>query len=304
MTKFILKKRALENFSQIKKPDYGTSHFHLTAQVSRIIIIFTLGATLAACSSARSQRELVDEMTPETVQPTVQQQAEASPDGDEEDAEYSELDAADDDDDDDEDEGDAEDEESDFVMAEPEFFPSPDEGRLDDRVAEIDAHENGAELHEDESAELGDIQREHEFALVDQSIAANNLASLDSSAGPPSEVSPETESDDAPDAPANEVSDEEVTMARIIFAGSWSAAEPSGTSCRITLSMADTGNALSASTSGCTNPQLASVSAWDLRGDTVVLYGAGQGVAARLLAAPGAMSGLITESGQPLALSR
>ncbi|MGP9820896.1 AprI/Inh family metalloprotease inhibitor [Salinarimonas sp. NSM] len=91
---------------------------------------------------------------------------------------------------------------------------------------------------------------------------------------------------------------------RTTFVGTWRASEPGGGSCRVTLSSTPSLDLYRASSSGCQNEDLSRVSAWDLRGDQVYLYRQGGAVAARLGASPGAMSGALSRSGAPVALSR
>lgn len=90
----------------------------------------------------------------------------------------------------------------------------------------------------------------------------------------------------------------------INYAGSWTAINSTGRSCRTTLSMAKAGDARRASTSGCAGDGMSQVSAWDLRGDTIVLFGSGSVPVARFAAAPRAMSGTLANSGDPVTLSR
>ncbi len=324
MINFTLKDTALDDDRQIRHLDCLRSNFQLTDQVSRFIIIFALGATLSACSSAQSRRELLREAPRETVQPPAEQQAEAPPAQDDEaDEEYSELDSEDRDDvsEDEVDEGIdeeggekaekelAEEEKDDddkslIALAEPGLSLLFDENTLQYELLNEYSNDNGSGGTVNYFPEIGQIETDNEFGLFDQSISQNNIVSLDSSTDSQTEIFSETKSKNSTDAVATEDSSEGRAMARTVFSGGWSAKQPDGSSCRVTLSMASAGNALGASTSGCTNPQLSGVSAWNLRGDTVLLYRSGEGVAARLVAAPGVMSGLITESGQPLALSR
>ncbi|MGJ3264399.1 MAG: AprI/Inh family metalloprotease inhibitor [Salinarimonas sp.] len=91
---------------------------------------------------------------------------------------------------------------------------------------------------------------------------------------------------------------------RTTFVGTWRASEPGGGSCRVTLSSTPSLDLYRASSSGCQNEDLSRVSAWDLQGDQVYLYRQGGAVAARLGATPGAMSGALSRSGAPVALSR
>ncbi len=93
-------------------------------------------------------------------------------------------------------------------------------------------------------------------------------------------------------------------VTRTSLVGSWNASEPGGGSCRVTLSSTPALDLYRASASGCSNQEVASVNAWDLRGSEVYLYKQGGAVAARLQAAPGSMSGAIAQSGAPLTMSR
>lgn len=93
-------------------------------------------------------------------------------------------------------------------------------------------------------------------------------------------------------------------ITRTSLVGSWNASEPGGGSCRVTLSSTPALDLYRASASGCSNQEVASVNAWDLRGSEVYLYKQGGSVAARLQASPGSMSGAIAQSGAPLTLSR
>ena len=96
----------------------------------------------------------------------------------------------------------------------------------------------------------------------------------------------------------------EVSSDAVNYAGSWTAISSGGRSCRATLSMAKAGNARRASTSGCAGDGMSQVSAWDLRGDTIVLMGSGGAPVARFEAAPRAMSGTLAGSGDRVTMSR
>lgn len=95
-----------------------------------------------------------------------------------------------------------------------------------------------------------------------------------------------------------------IAIVPINYAGSWTAINSSGRSCRATLSMAKAGNARRASTSGCAGDGMSQVSAWDLRGDTIVLMGSGGVPVARFEAATRAMSGTLADSGDRVTMSR
>lgn len=95
-----------------------------------------------------------------------------------------------------------------------------------------------------------------------------------------------------------------VALVPINYAGSWTAINSDGSSCRATLSMAKAGDARRASTSGCAGDGMAQVSAWDLRGDTLVLLGSGSAAVARFAVAPGAMNGTLASTGTPVTMSR
>ncbi len=94
------------------------------------------------------------------------------------------------------------------------------------------------------------------------------------------------------------------TLTRTSLVGSWNASEPGGGSCRVTLSSTPALDLYRASASGCSNQEVASVNAWDLRGSEVYLYKQGGAVAARMQASPGSMNGAISQSGAPLTMSR
>jgi hypothetical protein len=86
--------------------------------------------------------------------------------------------------------------------------------------------------------------------------------------------------------------------------GAWTAQEASGTSCRVQLSSAPALDLYKANASGCSNKDLARVSAWDFRDGEVYLYQPGGAVAARLRSSSGALQGVLAKSGAPLTLSR
>lgn len=87
--------------------------------------------------------------------------------------------------------------------------------------------------------------------------------------------------------------------------GNWALAEGAGNRCRVTLSSVSKLDLYGASTSGCQSRELRRVVAWELQGDTVVLYETGGSVAARLKSAGGqSFSGSSARSGAPLTLSK
>ncbi len=91
---------------------------------------------------------------------------------------------------------------------------------------------------------------------------------------------------------------------RTNFVGSWRASESGGSSCRVTLSSTPVLDLYRASTSGCSNDDIARVNSWDLRGSEIYLYQQGGAVAARLQATPGNMQGVLAKSGAPVSMSR
>lgn len=84
--------------------------------------------------------------------------------------------------------------------------------------------------------------------------------------------------------------------------GRWTAKEASG-NCGVTLSSTPSLDLYRASTSGCSNKDLQSVNAWELRDGEVYLYARG-GVVARLRDSGGQFNGVIAKSGAPLSLSK
>lgn len=86
--------------------------------------------------------------------------------------------------------------------------------------------------------------------------------------------------------------------------GSWNAQEASGGSCRVQLSSSPALDLYKASAPGCSNRDLARVSAWDYRDGEVYLYQPGGTVAARLRSSGGGFEGVIAKSGAPLTLQR
>ncbi|PIK73003.1 hypothetical protein CS379_10825, partial [Methylobacterium frigidaeris] len=77
-----------------------------------------------------------------------------------------------------------------------------------------------------------------------------------------------------------------------------------GASCRVNLASTPALDLYKASSTGCTNKDLAKVTAWDFRDGEVYLYQPGGTVAARLRPAGGAMDGALSKSGAPLAMVR
>jgi hypothetical protein len=90
---------------------------------------------------------------------------------------------------------------------------------------------------------------------------------------------------------------------RTSITGSWTAREATGGSCRMTLSSSPSLDLYRASTSGCSNRDLQSVNAWDLRDGEVYLYSRGT-VVARMKGGGGAYNGVVAKSGAPFTLSR
>lgn len=306
--------RQWTNFSQSKHSDYFNRKTLFSATVSRTIMILAVGVALTACSSARSQRESVQQVAPEVAQlnePPIAASSPAQEDEEKQEEESAELDSENEDNEEktesaEIDEDVEADDEEEILFAEPfinfnfsrMFFEDAlqfDGGDSADNIKNENMNSSRSEIdnfHQSEREAFANTPPEGEN-LQDPEMA--NLQ-------PRSEAG--NQADTQPASGASENTDDRAPLARISFAGSWSATKPDGSSCRITLSMAGSGNTLNASTSGCTHPELENVSGWELRGDTVLLYRAGQSVAARLLAVPGSMSGLIAGSGQPVTLSR
>ena len=90
---------------------------------------------------------------------------------------------------------------------------------------------------------------------------------------------------------------------RSAVVGAWTA-RVAGASCRVQLSSTPALDLYRASAAGCANGDLAKVSAWDYRDGEVYLYQSGGTIAARLRSGDGALSGVLTKSGAPLALAR
>jgi hypothetical protein len=86
--------------------------------------------------------------------------------------------------------------------------------------------------------------------------------------------------------------------------GAWMARDAAGGSCRVQLSSAPALDLYKATASGCSNKDLARVTAWDFRDGEVYLYQPGGAVAARLRSSSGSLQGVLAKSGAPLTLSR
>ncbi|MGY2050711.1 AprI/Inh family metalloprotease inhibitor [Methylobacterium sp. JK268] len=86
--------------------------------------------------------------------------------------------------------------------------------------------------------------------------------------------------------------------------GGWTAKDATGASCRLTLASTPALDLYKAQATGCTNKDLAKVTAWDYRDGEVYLYQPGGTVTARLRAAGGALDGALSKSGAPLSLVR
>jgi hypothetical protein len=93
------------------------------------------------------------------------------------------------------------------------------------------------------------------------------------------------------------------TPSRSNVLGGWTAREASG-SCRVQLASSPALDLYKASASGCSNRDLARITAWDFRDGEVFLYQPGGAVAARLRPGPGALEGVLAKSGAPLTLTR
>lgn len=94
-----------------------------------------------------------------------------------------------------------------------------------------------------------------------------------------------------------------VATGRSAVVGSWNATDASG-SCKVSLSSTPSLDLYKASTAGCSNKDLAKVSAWDFRDGEVYLYQPGGTVAARLRQAGGSLDGALSKSGAQLSLGR
>ncbi|GAB5375120.1 MAG: hypothetical protein AcusKO_15820 [Acuticoccus sp.] len=98
--------------------------------------------------------------------------------------------------------------------------------------------------------------------------------------------------------------DQAVEVGRTDLIGGWAIAS-GGETCQLHMSLTTWTGGYRASTRGCTGPQLASISAWDLNGKTVTLKG-GEGavpVASVVATAPGTFNGATTE-GAAITVSR
>ncbi len=91
---------------------------------------------------------------------------------------------------------------------------------------------------------------------------------------------------------------------RFSLVGGWTAKDATGASCRVVLSSTPTLDLYRASTSGCTNKDLAAVTAWDYRNGEIYLYQSGGTMAARLRGETNNVSGALTKSGAPISMSR
>lgn len=91
---------------------------------------------------------------------------------------------------------------------------------------------------------------------------------------------------------------------RFSMVGGWTARDATGASCRVVLSSSPTLDLYRASTSGCTNKDLAKISAWDYRDGEIYLYQSGGTMAARLRGQGSNMNGALTKSGAPVSMSR
>lgn len=91
---------------------------------------------------------------------------------------------------------------------------------------------------------------------------------------------------------------------RSSMVGSWTARDATGASCRVQLSSTPALDLYRASASGCSNRDLAAISAWDLRDGEVYLYQRGGTVAARLRQSGGGYNGVLTKSGATVSIAR
>lgn len=94
-----------------------------------------------------------------------------------------------------------------------------------------------------------------------------------------------------------------VATGRSSVVGGWTASDASGT-CRVSLSSTPSLDLYKASAPGCSNKDLAKVSAWDFRDGEVYLYQPGGTVAARLRQAGGTLDGAFSKSGASLTMTR
>ncbi|GJD99436.1 AprI/Inh family metalloprotease inhibitor [Methylobacterium isbiliense] len=86
--------------------------------------------------------------------------------------------------------------------------------------------------------------------------------------------------------------------------GGWTARDATGATCRVTLASTPALDLYKASSAGCSNKDLAKVTAWDYRDGEVYLYQPGGTVAARLRPGGGGLDGALSKSGAPLTLAR
>jgi hypothetical protein len=107
-----------------------------------------------------------------------------------------------------------------------------------------------------------------------------------------------------PSQPAAPVAPAPSPAGRSALVGGWTARDASGASCRVQLSSSPALDLYRASASGCTNKDLARLSAWDYRDGEVYLYQPGGTVAARLRGSGQSLSGVLAKSGAPLSLAR
>jgi hypothetical protein len=91
---------------------------------------------------------------------------------------------------------------------------------------------------------------------------------------------------------------------RSAMVGGWTARDAAGASCRVQLSSSPALDLYRASASGCSNKDLARVTAWDYRDGEVYLYQTGGAVTARLRGSSSSLSGVLAKSGAPLTLAR
>jgi hypothetical protein len=91
---------------------------------------------------------------------------------------------------------------------------------------------------------------------------------------------------------------------RSAMIGGWTARDATGGTCRVQLSSSPALDLYRASTSGCSNKDLARINAWDYRDGEVYLYQPGGAVTARLRSGGDGMTGNLSKSGAPLSLTR
>ena len=94
-----------------------------------------------------------------------------------------------------------------------------------------------------------------------------------------------------------------VATGRSAVVGGWTASDASG-SCRVSLSSTPSLDLYKASAPGCSNKELAKISAWDFREGEVFLYQPGGTVAARRRQAGGTLDGAFAKSGATLTMTR